>query len=104
MPVTLHRRRRLELVVDRPHLERWLQLLDEWGVRGYTVLPAAGGRGIRGTWSPGRLTDATDRVVVWAVVSKDDEAQLVEALDEALVDLPGVAFLSDVEVLRPERF
>ena len=104
MTLTLHARKRLELVLDAPHLERYLRVLEAHGVRGYTVLPALGGKGSRGTWRPSRLTDASDRVVVLAVVSAELAKELLVDLDVLFDELPGVAFLSDVGVLRPDRF
>ena len=104
MTLTLHARKRLERVLDAPHLERYLRVLEAHGVRGYTVLPALGGMGARGTGRPSRLTDASDRVVVLAVVSEELAKELLADLDVLFDELPGVAFLSDVGVLRPDRF
>lgn len=41
--------KRLEIVVDTPHLERLLSRLRDAGAKGYTVLPNASGFGDRGT-------------------------------------------------------
>jgi PII-like signaling protein len=103
-PPPLHPRKRLELIVDRPHLPRYVRLLEERGVNGYTVLPALGGKGSRGEWNPARLTDAADRVVVLAVLGEGVVEEVLGDLDALFERFPGVAFVSDVAVLRPERF
>ncbi|MGF1465768.1 MAG: P-II family nitrogen regulator [Sandaracinaceae bacterium] len=104
MPLPLHPRKKLELIIDRPHLPRYLRLLEQRGVNGYTVLPALGGRGTRGEWKDGGLTDAADRVVVVAVLSEPTLEVLMLDLDALFEDFPGIVFVSDVEVLRAERF
>ncbi|MEM1414676.1 MAG: DUF190 domain-containing protein [Myxococcota bacterium] len=104
MSLSLHARKKIELVIDRPHLERYLRVLEAHGVRGYTVLPALEGKGSRGAWRPSRLTNAANRVLVLAVVDEAKAAEILEDLDVMFDELPGVAFVSDVGVLRPDRF
>jgi len=97
-------RKKLELIVDRPHLRQFIEVLEEVGVRGYTVFESASGKGSRGAWVPDRLTEASDRVQVVAVSDEALVTAAIEALGRLFDDLPGVAFISDVAVLRPERF
>ncbi|MEM1032115.1 MAG: hypothetical protein AAGN82_17325 [Myxococcota bacterium] len=101
---TITSRKKLELIVDRAHLRRFIETLERSGVRGYTVLESTSGKGTRGAWLPDRLTDATDRVVVVAVAHPDAADHVLEDLGALFEELPGVAFVSDVQVLRPERF
>lgn len=97
-------RKKLELIVDRAHLRRFVEALDEVGVRGYTVFESVSGKGSRGAWVPERLTDASDRVQVIAVSDTAAIEAVLDHLAELFEELPGVAFVSDVAVLRPERF
>lgn len=101
---TLTPRKKLELIVDRAHLRRFVDVLERVGVRGYTVFESMSGKGSRGAWIPERLTDAADRVQVVAVTDESAVDEALEALAELFDELPGVAFVSDVAVLRPERF
>lgn len=104
MSIETYPRKRLEMIVELPHLPRFVELLDSSNVRGYTILPSVSGKGSRGAWIPTRLTDAVDKVMVVAVLDESTAAAVLKKLAPLFDELPGVAFVSDVEVLRPERF
>lgn len=97
-------RTKLELVIDRAHLDRFVEVLETRGVQGYTVFESRSGKGTRGSWFPDRLTDASDRVLVLAVTGPDTAEQVLEDLAGLFETYPGVAFASEVRVLRPDRF
>lgn len=104
MPVVTHSRKKLEIIVDRAHLRRFVEALNRHGVRGFTVFESAEGKGSRGAWLPERLNDASDRVLLMAVTQPAVVDAVLTELSDLFEELPGVAFVSDVEVLRPERF
>ncbi len=104
MVIETHLRHKLEIIIDQPHLRRVVEVLERHTVRGYTVLPTLSGKGSRGDWVPDRLTHADDRVVVVAVMAKEIADETLESLAELFLELPGVAFVSEVRVLRPDRF
>jgi len=97
-------RTKLDLVIDRAHLDRFVEVLDGRGVQGYTVFESLSGKGTRGAWIPDRLTDASDRVLVLAVTSSETAEEVLEDLAALFETFPGVAFASEVRVLRPDRF
>jgi PII-like signaling protein len=101
----MHPKQRIEITVEAPVLGRLLDLLDRLAVTGYTVLPALAGRGREGTWRRSGLVSEAGRMVV--VVCILDEARVDEVLDPifGLVSRQiGIVTLSDVEVVRQERF
>jgi nitrogen regulatory protein PII len=53
-----HAKKKLEIIIEAPMLNRLLDLLDRLAVTGYTVVPAIAGRGRDGSWREGNLTDA----------------------------------------------
>ena len=101
----MHKKRRLELIVERMALTRACNILKQANLQGYTVVNAVAGYGGTTHWqSEGDLSTAQDMMVV---ISIGDE----EKIDRALRDLHtllnrhvGVLSVSDVEVLRPARF
>ena len=101
----MHKKRRLELIVERMALSRACNILEEAELKGYTVLNAVAGFGGTTYWqSEGDLSTAQDMMVV---ISIGDG----ETIDRALRDLyrlldrhVGVLTVSDVEVMRPARF
>jgi PII-like signaling protein len=101
----LHRKKRLEIVLEAPGLRGLLALFDRLGVAGYTVVPALSGRGHHGPWDEsGQVTDAGRMVMVVCVI---DPARLDEVLPpvyEAVERRIGILTVSDVEVVRGGRF
>lgn len=101
----MHPKKRIEIIVEAPVLGRVLDLLDRLAVTGYTVLPALAGRGREGTWRREGLVSEAGRMVV--VVCILDEARTGEVLDPVfkLVSRQiAIVTVSDLQVVRQERF
>jgi PII-like signaling protein len=101
----MHAKKRIEVVVEAPLLNRLLALMDEVKVSGYTVLPALAGRGHHGSWSrEGLATDAGRMVVVVAIVDADAVSNLLDAVYPLITRQIAIVTVSDVQVIRGERF
>ncbi|MCY7279653.1 MAG: DUF190 domain-containing protein [Sphingomonas bacterium] len=96
-------RKRIEILADAPLLPRLLDALRASGINGHTVLPASSGAGATGRWSDDGLT-GTDKLVVMAIASTDHAAALVDRLAPLLDSHRMLLTLSDVEVVRGDRF
>ena len=105
MTMTLHRKKRLEVIIEVPALSRLETALHDIGITGYTILPALAGAGRSGRWTRDGLIGDTDRMVMLVAIF---DAQLVDTLVERIFPVvtrqSGVASLSDVEVLRADLF
>jgi len=101
----MHPKKRIEVVVEAPLLNRLLALLDESNVSGYTVLPAIAGRGHHGPWNrEGLATDAGRMVVVVLIVGPDAVSALMDRIFPLIARQIAIVTVSDVEVVRGERF
>ncbi|MEM9691046.1 MAG: P-II family nitrogen regulator [Myxococcota bacterium] len=100
----LHTRKKIEVIMDKLHVERVVALFENHDVLGHTVIPSVSGKGSRGRWTPDRLTAADDRVLVIAVMSEATADAILADLGPLFEEIPGVAFVSEVQVLRPHRF
>lgn len=101
----MHSKRRLELIIERMALARACNVLEEAGMRGYTVLRAVSGHGHSTDWSQEGDPSGSQEMAV--VIAIGDEEKIDRALQELhrLVDAHiGVLSVSEVMVLRPERF
>lgn len=99
-------KKRIEIIIEAPSQRRLTELLERLTVSGYTVLPALAGRGREmGSWSrEGLVSDAGRMVMVVCVL---DENRVEEVLREvyALVSRQiGIVTVSDVQVVRKDRF
>lgn len=98
-------KRRLELIIERMALSRACNVLDEAGMPGYTVLGTQAGRGRSHGWR--REDDPSSSREMVVVIAIGDETRIERALQalHELVDAHiGVLSISDVDVLRPDRF
>lgn len=100
-----HRKRRIEIIIEAPLQKRLVDLLNRHAVKGYTVLPAAAGGGLETTWHrEGQVSVAGQMIMVVCIVDPEQADEIVEAVYGMLSRHHGIVSLSDVEVIRRERF
>lgn len=102
-PVETHARKRLEVIVEHVYLGRVVEILDDRGAMGYTILPTLAGKGTRGQWTPDPSMPFGSRVMIMAVAQDSAIEGIMRGLRELFAEIPGVAFVSDTEVLRRDR-
>lgn len=98
-------KKRIEIMVEAPLLNRIIEILDQQNAGGYTVLPALAGKGKDGSWHRDGLVGRVGSVV--QVICIIDESRLEEILDPLfhLVSRQiGIVTVSDVQVIRPQNF
>ena len=100
-----HVKKRLEIIIEAPILRRVLNRLDDLNVTGYTVLPALAGRGQDGTWSrSGQVANTGRMVAVICITDAERAEEVLEAVYKIISRQMGIVTMSDVQVIRPERF
>ena len=101
----LHRKKRIEIIIERVVARQLTDVLDRAGVQGYTVFPAQGGRGQDGVWDRNGLVSAAGHMV--AIVCILDPSRLDDTLEQiySVVERQiGIVAISDVEVIRSDHF
>lgn len=96
-------RKRIDILADEPLVPRLLAALADSGIGGHTIFPALSGAGSTGRWHDERLTGAS-KVIVMAVASAEDAEALVNRLAPLLDSHRLLLTLSDVQVIRGDRF
>ena len=98
-------KKRIDIMVEAPLLNRVLSILDESDVGGYTVLPALAGRGTDGSWHQDGLVGRVGSVVqVFCIVDESRLDAIVEPLFSLVSRQIGIVTISDTQVIRPEHF
>lgn len=98
------RRRRIEVLVDAPLARLVEAAAERAGVTNWALVPTLAGLDGGQHWRDDRLTEADRRMIFLTVLSPEKADALVDAL-APMLDTHGLALLvSDVEVLRPERY
>lgn len=95
------------IVTEEVILKGVIKIIEEIGVRGYTVLPARG-KGSHNVRSGGQpsVTAAFTNIKIEAIVSDRAKAeQIADAVaSKYFANYSGIAYLSQIEVLRGEKF
>ena len=98
-------KKRIDIMVEAPLLNRVLALLDELGVTGYTVLPALAGRGKDGSWHRDGLVGRAGSVVqIFCILDESRIDAVIEPLFKIISRQIGIVTISDVQVIRAEHF
>ena len=98
-------KKRIDIVIEAPAVNRVLAKLDELGVLGYTVVPAIGGRGHEGSWNRDATVGDTGRMVlIFSIVDSVRVDPVLDAIFKLVERQIGIVTISDVEVVRPDHF
>lgn len=98
------RRKKIDILADRPLARRVIEVIERFGVTGHTVLAGLEGRGSTGSWSDDQIAGASAKCLIFTITTEARADEIVEALTP-LLDSHGLrVWLTDVEVIRPERF
>lgn len=100
-----HKAKRVAIIIETVMLSRLTSALTKAGVTGWSVLPVLGGSGRSGEWSrEGQVSRGTGMAQVVCIIRPDRLDDLLEGAFDVVERHMGVVTVSDVEVLRAERF
>ena len=98
-------KKRIEIVIEAPVIDRLRRVLDDKGVSGYTIVPAVAGRGKHGRWNrEGEISDTGRMMVLFAIVDPSELDDMLGAVYAVLSRQIGIVSVSDVQVVRDEHF
>lgn len=98
-------KKRLELIIEKPAYKRACRILEEADVKGYTVFSAFAGYRSGMRWQRGTdLSASRDMVMIVSVMDADIVEKAIDNLENLIGAHIGLLNLSDVTVLRPEKF
>ncbi len=100
-----HPKKRIEVVVEALLMRRIVERLDRANVSGYSVLPIIAGRGVDHEWTAdGQVSNAAQMVAVVCIADASKVDEILEAVFAVISRQIGFVTVSDVFVIRPERF
>ncbi|WP_315733763.1 MULTISPECIES: DUF190 domain-containing protein [unclassified Bradyrhizobium] len=98
-------KKRIDLIIEMPLLRRVTERFDQAGVTGYSVLPVIAGRGQSGPWSAGgQVSEVGQMAAIMCIVDGGRVDAVLDAVFAVVQHQIGLVTVSDVEVVRPERF
>jgi hypothetical protein len=97
-------RKRIEIVMDTPLVPRLVRFVKEADISGWSLIHVDSGGGRSGEWRHDDVTGASAKTILLAVASEAKAQALIDRV-RPLLDSHGLLLLlSDVEVVRGERF
>ena len=101
-----HLKTRIDIVIESAAVPRLAHLLDaEESVHGYTVLPVHGGSGEQGYWTrDGQVSAADGMMLVMCILDTQHKDVVLNQVYEFVENRAGIITLSEVEVVRKDRF
>lgn len=98
-------KKQIQIICERPILKRVQRHLTQAGVKGFTVFPALSGLGSEGEWDrDGMVGDTGQMVMVMVILDADDLDRVLTDIFDVVSPQMGVIAISDVSVVRPDRF
>ena len=98
-------KKRLELIIEKPAFKRACRILEDAGVKGYTAFPATAGYGGGMRWQRGTdLSASRDMVMIISVMDEDAMEKAIDDLENLIGSHIGLLSISNVQVLRAEKF
>lgn len=105
MTLAAHPRKRIDIFIEAPLMNRVIEALDHADVTGYTVLPAMAGRGRRGEWRRDDAVNIAGQLVCVVCITGAEKAEAVlAAVHRMLARQIGIVTVSDVNVIRADHF
>ena len=100
----LVQRKRMEIFVEAHALKRVEATLSEVGVKGWSVFNGVEGAGAGGTWQRSPVEGGGDMHMIVAITNEAACDRALDWLKQYFSTYRGVVAVSDVSVLRPDRF
>jgi nitrogen regulatory protein PII len=101
----MHRKKRIEIILEAPALNRLANALEQAGMTGYTVLPVLAGKGTTGAWTRDGLVGGAGAMVCVICITDPSRVDVVmERIMGVLARQIGLVTIGDVDVVRGERF
>jgi nitrogen regulatory protein PII len=106
--MTLHHAKKLIIITEKLISQGICDIIEANGASGYTIVQAGGkgSRNIRSTPSRASVIDDFVNMKIEVIVNSDEmAAKIMEDVTEKYFgNYSGIAYLEDVEVLRPIKF
>ncbi|MBX9747480.1 MAG: DUF190 domain-containing protein [Hyphomonadaceae bacterium] len=97
-------RKKLEIFVEAHALVHVERMLHDVGAKGWSVFNGVEGAGSHGAWRQSAIDGGGDMHLVIAITNEPAARKALAWLTDYFSSYRGLVTLSDVQVLRPERF
>lgn len=106
-PYTKHAATKLAITTERIFEQQVIDLIKAEGAKGWTIFEGGGNSPLHlHPSAQPALVDAFHIIKIEVILLDSDNAEHIATrlMDELFTDLPGIVTLTDVSVLRPQKF
>lgn len=97
-------KKKVEIIVEVALAKRMQETIEGLGAKGYTVFPNLRGKGRWGERSKSGVFGVFENVMIVVITNAATAEKILEAARELTREGIGIAYVSDVEVLRDDHF
>lgn len=102
--VQLYRKKKIEIIVEAARARAIIEMIEDAGAKGYTVVPDVSGKGNRGVRDEAHLSDVFRNMLIIVIAAEEVASRIVEQSQSLLENYAGIVVVSEVEVVRNEHF
>ena len=95
--------KKIEIIINSLEVERITKIIDDEGIRGYTIIKDAQGKGVSGFMNADELTDVFKNSYIMTACSEEKAERLIQKLKPVLHHLGGAALMSDAMWILPKK-
>lgn len=96
--------KRIEIVIEALLARQVTDILDKAGATGWTILPVLTGKGHHGVRHGGDPSGINDTIMIVVIASAAHADAILARANDILADRSAVLAVSDVSVIRKDRF
>lgn len=100
----LWQKKKIEIVVEATRARAIIEMIEQAGATGYTVVADVSGKGVRGIRDDAHLSDVFRNHLIVVIASDEIAMRIVDASQPLLDNYAGIVLVSDVWVVRNEHF
>jgi nitrogen regulatory protein PII len=97
----LQKMKKIEIVIESVKLGQVIDIIDQSGASGYTIVSSVTGRGHRGRRGGGGLTDVFTNAMVMTVVQEPMAVKILQRVERLIQNFAGMAVVTDASALWP---
>lgn len=92
--------KKIEFVVHKPHLTKFIELLEEQNLSGYTIIQDVLGKGSKGNMMVEEMTDSFKNSYIFILCEEEKIETITKNLIPFLKKYGGICFISDAYIIE----
>ena len=92
--------KKIEFIIRKPHLSKFLEILDKQNISGYTIIDNVMGKGSKGDMTWNEITDSFKNVYIFTLCEEEKAQEIIDNLYPFFKKYGGIYFLTDSYIIE----